>query len=132
MNIDNQSTNSKDRETTEYRVLPILVSFLIAGFIGLFSETALNMALNSLIGDFGIQETTVQWLTTGYLLTLGILVPSFWTYFTVVFYKTIIYRFTRIFNYRYFYSSHLSYLCILNDCSCRSGNRYCFDAAAYV
>ena len=75
MNIDNQSTNSKDRETTEYRVLPILVSFLIAGFIGLFSETALNMALNSLIGDFGIQETTVQWLTTGYLLTLGILVP---------------------------------------------------------
>ena len=75
MNIDNQSTNTKDRETTEYRVLPILVSFLIAGFIGLFSETALNMALNSLIGDFGIQETTVQWLTTGYLLTLGILVP---------------------------------------------------------
>ena len=75
MNIDNQSTNSKDRETTEYRVIPILVSFLIAGFIGLFSETALNMALNSLIGDFGIQETTVQWLTTGYLLTLGILVP---------------------------------------------------------
>ena len=75
MNIDHQSTNTKDRETTEYRVLPILVSFLIAGFIGLFSETALNMALNSLIGDFGIQETTVQWLTTGYLLTLGILVP---------------------------------------------------------
>src|SRR3954464_8983255 len=75
MNIDHQSTNTKDRETTEYRVIPILVSFLIAGFIGLFSETALNMALNSLIGDFGINETTAQWLTTGYLLTLGILVP---------------------------------------------------------
>ncbi|TXC89382.1 multidrug efflux MFS transporter [Metabacillus litoralis] len=60
---------------SEFRVVPILVSFLIAGFIGLFSETALNMALGSLIKDFGIHETTAQWLTTGYLLTLGILVP---------------------------------------------------------
>ncbi|WP_090742740.1 DHA2 family efflux MFS transporter permease subunit [Mesobacillus persicus] len=68
-------SNTTGGKTGEYRVVPILVSFLIAGFIGLFSETALNMALNSLIEDFGIRETTVQWLTTGYLLTLGILVP---------------------------------------------------------
>lgn len=33
------------------------------------------MALNNLITGFGIKETTAQWLTTGYLLTLGILVP---------------------------------------------------------
>ncbi|WP_456276245.1 DHA2 family efflux MFS transporter permease subunit [Bacillus sp. AK128] len=75
MNIDSQSTNTKGTEVGSYKVLPILVSFLIAGFIGLFSETALNMALSSLIKDFGIEETTAQWLTTGYLLTLGILVP---------------------------------------------------------
>lgn len=75
MNIDAQPMNTKAGETGEYKVIPILVSFLIAGFIGLFSETALNMALGSLIVDFGIHETTVQWLTTGYLLTLGILVP---------------------------------------------------------
>jgi MFS transporter, DHA2 family, lincomycin resistance protein len=75
MNIDTQMSKTQGEETGEYKVLPILVSFLIAGFIGLFSETALNMALGSLIEDFGIKETTVQWLTTGYLLTLGILVP---------------------------------------------------------
>nr|WP_248562219.1 DHA2 family efflux MFS transporter permease subunit [Niallia sp. NCCP-28] len=57
------------------RTVPVIVSFVIAGFIGLFSETALNMALNNLITSFGIHETTAQWLTTGYLLTLGILVP---------------------------------------------------------
>ena len=75
MNMDTQGTSTKGGETGEFKVLPILVSFLIAGFIGLFSETALNMALSSLIEDFGVKETTVQWLTTGYLLTLGILVP---------------------------------------------------------
>lgn len=76
MNIDSQSSsNTPQQEMSEFRVVPILVSFLIAGFIGLFSETALNMALGSLIKDFGIHETTAQWLTTGYLLTLGILVP---------------------------------------------------------
>jgi DHA2 family lincomycin resistance protein-like MFS transporter len=57
------------------RTTPILISFLIAGFIGLFSETALNMALSDLINVFQVSSSTVQWLTTGYLLTLGILVP---------------------------------------------------------
>jgi len=54
---------------------PILTAFLIAGFIGLFSETALNMALQQLIVDLSVAPTTIQWLTTGYLLTLGVLVP---------------------------------------------------------
>lgn len=57
------------------RPIPIIASFLMAGFIGLFSETALNMALSDLIQVFDISSATVQWLTTGYLLTLGILVP---------------------------------------------------------
>jgi DHA2 family lincomycin resistance protein-like MFS transporter len=58
-----------------YRTVPILVSLLLAGFIGMFSETALNVALSDLIQIFNISAATVQWLTTGYLLTLGILVP---------------------------------------------------------
>ncbi|MEI2342272.1 MFS transporter, partial [Priestia megaterium] len=62
-------------ESSPIKTTPIIASFLIAGFIGLFSETALNMALKDLISGFGIHETTAQWLTTGYLLTLGILVP---------------------------------------------------------
>ncbi|SIT92775.1 DHA2 family efflux MFS transporter permease subunit [Edaphobacillus lindanitolerans] len=74
MNSKTQPEQQID-STEQYRVVPIITSFLIAGFIGLFSETALNMALGTLIRDFGVHETTVQWLTTGYLLTLGILVP---------------------------------------------------------
>ncbi|WP_400162027.1 DHA2 family efflux MFS transporter permease subunit [Brevibacillus sp. TJ4] len=62
-------------EKKVYRTTHIIASFLIAGFIGLFSETSLNMALRDLTQIFGVQHATIQWLTTGYLLTLGILVP---------------------------------------------------------
>nr|WP_238327971.1 MDR family MFS transporter [Paenibacillus gorillae] len=48
---------------------------MLGAFIGLFSETALNMALTNIMDDFAISTATVQWLTTGYLLMLGILVP---------------------------------------------------------
>ncbi len=67
--------NKQQAAASQIRTLPIIISFITAGFIGLFSETALNMALRSLTLDFGIEATTAQWLTTGYLLTLGILVP---------------------------------------------------------
>ncbi|MCY8232211.1 DHA2 family efflux MFS transporter permease subunit [Priestia endophytica] len=70
--MSNQQNAAVD---SNIKALPIITSFLIAGFIGLFSETALNMALRDLITGFGIHETTAQWLTTGYLLTLGVLVP---------------------------------------------------------
>ncbi|MDQ0882278.1 DHA2 family lincomycin resistance protein-like MFS transporter [Peribacillus sp. V2I11] len=54
---------------------PIMAALLVAGFAGLFSETALNIALGELSHIFGVDATTIQWLATGYFLTLGILVP---------------------------------------------------------
>src|SRR5690625_932816 len=52
-----------------------MISLLISGFVGMFSETALNMAINDLIKEFSISHSTAQWLTTGYLLVLGIFIP---------------------------------------------------------
>ncbi|MEW4369602.1 DHA2 family efflux MFS transporter permease subunit [Paenibacillus kandeliae] len=63
------------QETTQYKVAPILFAMLLSGFIGLFGETALNVAITPLMGVLGIGATTIQWLTTGYLLVMGILVP---------------------------------------------------------
>lgn len=59
----------------KYKVIPIMIALLLSGFIGMFNETALNVALSDLITLFDITTSTAQWLTTGYLLTLGILVP---------------------------------------------------------
>ncbi|WP_051237029.1 DHA2 family efflux MFS transporter permease subunit [Paenibacillus pinihumi] len=55
--------------------MPIVISLLLSGFIGMFSETALNIALTDLMKELNVGPTTIQWLTTGYLLVLGILVP---------------------------------------------------------
>lgn len=66
-------TNQSEKQNTKAHL--ILISFLIAGFSGLFSETALNMAIKDLTEVFQISSSTAQWLTTGYLLTMGILVP---------------------------------------------------------
>lgn len=55
----------------------ILIGPLIGAFIGLYSEAALNIALPSLMGVFDIQATIVQWMTTGYILAVGIVLPLF-------------------------------------------------------
>lgn len=48
---------------------------MLGAFVGLFGETALNMALSDVMEDFSVTAGIAQWLTTGYLLTLAILVP---------------------------------------------------------
>lgn len=52
-----------------------MTSLLVCCFIGMFSETALNIAISNLMDVFQISASTAQWLTTGYLLILGILMP---------------------------------------------------------
>lgn len=60
---------------TPTRPFLVLLGPLLAGFIGLFSEAALNIALPDLMHVFAISTTTAQWLTTGYLLMVGMLLP---------------------------------------------------------
>lgn len=48
---------------------------MLGAFAGLFGETALNMALSNIMEQFAVPAATAQWLTTGYLLVLAILVP---------------------------------------------------------
>lgn len=69
------STIAIEQSQAGIKPIPILIAFLIAGFVGLFSETALNMALGNLMIEFNVVSSTVQWITTGYLLTMGILIP---------------------------------------------------------
>lgn len=73
--MDTALHKQQQQEEKKYRTIPILVSLLLSGFIGMFSETALNVALSDLMKVLQITPSTAQWLTTAYLLTLGILVP---------------------------------------------------------
>lgn len=73
--MDSALKGSVPTEEKKFRTIPILISLLLSGFIGMFSETALNVALSDLMNVLQITPSTAQWLTTAYLLTLGILVP---------------------------------------------------------
>jgi DHA2 family lincomycin resistance protein-like MFS transporter len=50
----------------QYNTRAILASLLICGFVGMFSETALNIAMTNLMEVFQISAATAQWLTTGF------------------------------------------------------------------
>jgi len=62
-------------EQKNYNVTPISVALILAGFCCMLSETLLNMALKNLMVQFSVSATTVQWLSTGYMLIMGISIP---------------------------------------------------------
>ncbi|MBA1393151.1 MFS transporter, partial [Lactobacillus sp. XV13L] len=52
-----------------------MMSMMIGAFVGMLSETSLNIALPQLMGAFHINSGSVQWLVTGYMLVIGIILP---------------------------------------------------------
>ncbi|USG63282.1 DHA2 family efflux MFS transporter permease subunit [Brevibacillus ruminantium] len=54
----------------------IVVMVMILGvFVAILNETLLNVALSKIMDDIGISPSTAQWLATGYLLVIGVLIP---------------------------------------------------------
>ncbi len=54
---------------------PMFAVMLIGAFVGILNETLLATALPSIMEDFGLNENKVQWLTTAFLLTNGVMIP---------------------------------------------------------
>ena len=64
------------RYMSEGRLTIVVVALSILTFLGILSETSLNIAYSTLMGEFSISADVVQWLTTGYLLLLSIAIPT--------------------------------------------------------
>lgn len=58
------------------RLIVVVVALAILTFLGILSETSLNIAYSVLMEEFSISASVVQWLTTGYLLLLSVAIPS--------------------------------------------------------
>lgn len=56
-----------------YGMIAIL---FIGAFVAILNETLLNVALPSIMEEFDVKATAVQWLSTGYMLINGILIPA--------------------------------------------------------
>lgn len=60
----------------------MMMSILLLGaFVSLLAETFLNNALVTIMKVFQVNQTTAQWLSTGYLLIVGTMIPlSAWIF----------------------------------------------------
>ncbi|MBM7767513.1 DHA2 family efflux MFS transporter permease subunit [Glutamicibacter nicotianae] len=54
----------------------IIASLALAAFMMILNETVLTVALPGIMQDMSISASTVQWLTTGFLLTLSVVIPT--------------------------------------------------------
>ena len=54
-----------------FAILPLM----LGAFVGMFSETALNIALPQLMKALAVGQSSIQWLVTGYMLVIGIVLP---------------------------------------------------------
>ena len=57
------------------RLVLAVVAVGIMSFAGVVVETAMNIAFPALMEEFGVSTSTVQWITTGYLLVLAAIMP---------------------------------------------------------
>ncbi|TNJ62329.1 multidrug efflux MFS transporter [Paenibacillus hemerocallicola] len=56
--------------------LPIMISLIIGAFFSILNETLLNIAFPELMIELQVTAPTLQWLATGYMLVVGVLVPA--------------------------------------------------------
>ena len=54
----------------------VIVILMIGAFISFLNNTLLNVALPSIMSDLNVGPATVQWLSTGFMLVSGILIPT--------------------------------------------------------
>ena len=68
------STAKKQALPADVKV--ILIVLVGAALVMFLNETILSVALPSIMADFSIPATTAQWLTTGFMLTMAVVIPT--------------------------------------------------------
>lgn len=64
------------KQPVSNKLVIAVVSLAILTFLGILSETSLNIAYSTPMEEFSIGASVVQWLVTGYLLLLSVSISS--------------------------------------------------------
>lgn len=75
MTEERNITTGYDVTGKKYPRVLLILSVLIGGFMTVLTETLLNNGLPTIARNLHVTTATVQWLSTGYLLVIGIMVP---------------------------------------------------------
>ena len=54
----------------------VIMTLLVATFVVILNETIMGVALPHLMSDLAVSASTVQWLSTAFLLTMGVVIPT--------------------------------------------------------
>ena len=68
------SESATPERTTKANNLVISL-LLVSAFVVILNETILGVAIPQLVTDLSITETAAQWLTTGFMLTMAVVIP---------------------------------------------------------
>lgn len=75
MNMTTTSSTSSKVDISNIRHTPIIIALLLGAMVALLNETLLGNALTVLMKEFDVTASTIQWLSTAYMLVVGVLVP---------------------------------------------------------
>jgi EmrB/QacA subfamily drug resistance transporter len=75
---DKQGGNRMEQTVQKHHRPPygIIAVLMVGAFIAFLNNTLLNIALPTIMKDLNVKAATIQWLTTGFMLVNGILIPS--------------------------------------------------------
>jgi DHA2 family lincomycin resistance protein-like MFS transporter len=75
MNASGTESQGPTIDLSKIKRGPIVVALIIGAFVAILNETLLANALPDLMKEFGVAYSTIQWLSTAYMLVIGVLVP---------------------------------------------------------
>ena len=58
------------------QLIGIIGALALGAFLMILNETVLTVALPSIMADYGVSAAAGQWLTTGFLLTMAVVIPT--------------------------------------------------------
>lgn len=75
MNASSASSQGAPVDLSKIKRGPIVVALIIGAFVAILNETLLGNALPDLVKELNVSYSTIQWLSTAYMLVIGVLVP---------------------------------------------------------
>lgn len=66
---------AEQEDPDEIKKGPIITVIILGAFVAILNQTLMNVALPHMMNDLNVSANTAQWLTTGYMLVNGVLIP---------------------------------------------------------
>ncbi|OPH60452.1 MFS transporter [Paenibacillus ferrarius] len=67
--------SSAPEKKAEIKVGQLLTVLMLGAFVSILNQTLINVAIPHIMTDFNVSANVVQWLTTGYMLVNGVMIP---------------------------------------------------------